>query len=145
VTTNTSDAAARATAPPVELTVAAGYFALQAVVGALLWIGADVSGTVRSWLELVADRPVVTNGFRTADMVVIASSTLAAWALWRGRSWAMAPVWFTVGGIVYPTLYLVGWTTSAEGTGDVAVAMMLLATLLCGVAAVLAWRSTREH
>jgi hypothetical protein len=128
---------------PVEL-AAAAYFALQAMAGVLLWLGADLSDVVRSWLELVPERPEVTDGFLPADVVVIASSALAAWALWRGRSWAMVPVWFTVGGIVYPTVYLIGWVATTDGTGEVALAMMLLASAGCCRAAVLAWRSRRQ-
>jgi hypothetical protein len=128
---------------PVEL-AAAAYFALQAMAGVLLWLGADLSDVVRSWLELVPERPEVTDGFLPADVVVIASSALAAWALWRGRSWAMVPVWFTVGGIVYPTVYLIGWVATTDGTGEVALAMMLLASAGCCGAAVLAWRARHQ-
>jgi hypothetical protein len=127
-------------APPIDVAVAALYFAAQAVVGALLWIGADLSTTVRSWLELVPERPQVTDAFLPADIVVIAASALAAWALWRGRPWAMVPVWFTLGGIVYPTIVLVGWVASTDGTGEAALGMMLLATVACCGAATLAWR-----
>jgi hypothetical protein len=129
--------------PPVEL-AEADYFALQAAFGVLLWVGADLSDVVRSWLELVPERPQVTDAFLPADVVVIASSVLAAWALWRGRPWAMVPVWFTVGGIVYPTVYLIAWVATTDDTGEVALAMMLLASVLCCGAALLAGRSRRQ-
>ncbi len=118
----TTTAPTRPTAPralPIEV-AAAAYFALQAVLGALLWIGVGTADVVRSWLELVPERTQVTNAFLPADIVVIVASALAAWALWRGRSWAMVPVMFTVGGVVYPTVYLIGWVTTTEGTGEVA-------------------------
>jgi hypothetical protein len=140
VTTSATDRSPGPQVVPVEL-AAAAYFVLQAAFGVLLWVGADASDVVRSWLELVSERPQVTDGFLPADAVVIASSALAAWALWRGRSWAMVPVWFTVGGIVYPTVYLVGWVATTDGTGEIALAMMLLASVLCCGAALVAWRS----
>ena len=128
---------------PVER-AAAAYFALQAVMGVVLWVGADASATVRSWLELVPGRPEVTDAFLPADVFVIVTSALAAWGLWRGRTWAMAPVLVTVGGIVYPTVYLVAWTATTDGTGDVALGMMVVATTLCCGAALLAWRARRR-
>ena len=127
---------------PVER-AAAAWFGLLAVMGVLLWIGAGASDVVRSWLELVSERPEVTDAFFPADVVVITSSALAAFALWRGRSWAIVAVLLTVGGIVYPTVYLIGWVATTEGTGDVALAIMLVAsTLSCG-AALLVWRAGR--
>lgn len=125
---------------PVEL-AAAGYFGLQAAVGLLLWVGVASSDAVRSWLELVPGRPEVTDAFFPADVVVIASSALAAWALWRARSWAVVPVMFTLGGIVYPTAYLVGWVGAAEGSAEVALGMMLTASVLSCGAALLVWRA----
>jgi hypothetical protein len=74
---------------------------------------------------------------------VIVTSALAAWGLWRGRTWAMAPVLVTVGGIVYPTVYLIAWTATTDGTGDVALGIMVAATTLCCGAALLAWRARR--
>jgi hypothetical protein len=125
---------------PVE--VAAGaWFGLQAVLGVLLWIGAARSDVVRSWLELVPDRPEVTDAFLPADLVVIVASALAGLALWRGRSWAMVPVLITVGGVVYPTAYLLAWTASTEGTGDVALGIMVTTSALSCGAAALAWRA----
>jgi hypothetical protein len=50
----------------------------------------------------------------------------------------------TVGGIVYPTVYLVAWTATTDGTGDVALGMMVVATTLCCGAALLAWRARRR-
>ncbi|HEY6532538.1 MAG TPA: hypothetical protein VIY72_09550 [Acidimicrobiales bacterium] len=143
MTTSATERPAARQAEPGEL-AAAAYFALQAVMGVVLWVGADLSDVVRSWLELVPERAQVTDAFLPADVVVIAASALAAWALWQGRSWAMVPVWFTVGGIVYPTVYLVGWVSTTDGTGEVALGMMLMASVLCCGAALLAWRA-RQH
>ena len=139
----TTTATERSPAPPVlpVEAAAAAYFALLATLGVLLWVGAATSSIVRSWLELVPERPQVTDAFLPADLVVIASSALAAWALWRGRTWAIVPVLATLGGIVYPTAYLAGWVATTEGTGEVALAIMLAASALTGGAAVLVWRA----
>jgi hypothetical protein len=142
----TTTAPTRPSAPralPIEV-AAAAYFALQAVLGALLWIGVGTSDVVRSWLELVPERTQVTNAFLPADIVVIVASALAAWALWRGRSWAMVPVMFTIGGVVYPTVYLIGWVTTTEGTGEVALRIMLVTTTMSCGAALLVWRARRR-
>jgi hypothetical protein len=128
---------------PVEL-AAAGYFALQAAMGVLLWVGAGASDVVRPWLELVPERPQVTDAFLPADVMVIAVSALAAWALWRGRTWAIVPVLCTVGGVVYPTAYLIGWVATTDGTGEVALGIMLTTSTLSGGAAWLVWRVRRR-
>jgi hypothetical protein len=142
----TTSATARASRPRALLieVAAAGYFAMQAVLGVLLWVGVGSSEVVRSWLDLVPERPQVTDSFLPADVLVIASSALAAWALWRGRPWAMVPVLFTVGGVVYPTAYLVGWVATTEGTGEVALGIMVTTSALTCGAALLAWRARRR-
>jgi hypothetical protein len=142
----TTSATARASRPRALLieVAAAGYFAMQAVLGVLLWVGVGSSEVVRSWLDLVPERPQVTDSFLPADVLVIASSALAAWALWRGRPWAMVPVLFTVGGVVYPTAYLVGWVATTEGTGEVALGIMVTTSALTCGAALLVWRARRR-
>ena len=140
VTTSATARASRPGALPIEVAVA-GYFAMQAVLGVLLWVGVGSSEVVRSWLELVPERPQVTDAFLPADVLVIASSALAAWALWRGRPWAMVPVLFTVGGVVYPTAYLVGWVATTDGTGEVALGIMVTTSALTCGAALLVWRA----
>lgn len=143
VTTSATARSALPQARPLE-TAAAGYYALQATLGLLLWVGVTTSGIVRSWLELVPERPEVTNAFLPADLIVIASSALAAWALWRSRSWAMVPVLFTVGGVVYATAYLVGWVAATDGTGEVALGIMLATSALSCAVALLVWRARRR-
>lgn len=114
----------------------AGYLALQAVLGILLWVGIAASSTVRSGFDLIVERPEVTDAFFAADMVVVVTSALSAWAIATERSWAVPAVAFTAGGVVYPTVYLFGWATFTEGsTGTVALAVMLGVSLLtCWVA-----------
>jgi hypothetical protein len=143
VTTGTTTPSGGRQALPVEVATAV-WFCLQAVLGVLLWIGAGASGEVRSWLELVPERPEVTDAFLPADVVVIVASALAAWALWRGLTWAMVPVLVTVGGVVYPTAYLLAWTASTGGTGDVALGIMVTTSALSCGAAALAWRARRS-
>lgn len=142
VTTSRIEPKPAVTPLPVEV-AAAAFYALQAVMGAVLWIGVGASDVVRSWMELVPERPQVTDGFMPADVIVIASSALAAWALWRACSWAVVPVMFTLGGIVYPTVYLIAWATTTDGSGDIALAAMLAAAALnCG-SALLVWQARR--
>jgi hypothetical protein len=128
---------------PIEV-AAAGFYALQVIFGVVLWIAIGTSDLVRSWHELVPGRPQVTDAFFTPDVVLLVSSALAAWALWRGRSWAMVPVLFTLGGMIYPTAYLVGWVAQTDGTGEVALSIMLIASALNGGAALLVWRARRR-
>lgn len=139
----TERSAAPARPLPVEV-AAAGYFALQAVLGVLLWVGVGASDTVRSWLDLVPAQPEVTNAFLPADVIVVVSSALAAWALLRCKPWAIVPVVWTAGGIVYPTAYLVAWVVTTDGTAEVALGIMLSASVLSCWSAFLVWRARRR-
>jgi hypothetical protein len=122
----------------------AAYFGLQSVLGVLLWVGVFASDEVRSWLDLVPAQPEVTNAFLPADVVLVVTSALAAWALLRARPWAIAPVLLTAGGIVYPTAYLVGWVVTTDGTAEVALGIMLTASFLSCWFALLVWRARRR-
>ncbi len=121
----------------------AGYFALQAVTGVLLWISLLVvgQGELRESFELVSSTPEATDSFVLADLFAgVLGSAVAAWAIIRAKSWAPFVAAFTAGAMVYPTLYLVGWVAFA-GTGAVALAVMVpAATLSCWVAYHV-WRS----
>lgn len=123
----------------------AGYFALQAMTGVLLWLGLLLvgHGELRESFELVSDVPAATDSFVFADLFAgVLGSAVAAWAIFRGKSWAPLVAAFTAGAMVYPTLYLVGWV-AFEGTGAVALAVMVpAATLSCWVAYHV-WRSAR--
>jgi hypothetical protein len=123
---------------------AAAYFALQAVLGVLLWVGVFASADVRSWLELVPGQHEVTNAFLPADAILVVSSGLAAWALLGCRPWAIVPVVWTAGGIVYPTAYLVGWVATTDGTAEVALGIMLTASFLSCWSTLLVWRARRR-
>ena len=143
MTTSSHPVTSSPTVLPIEL-AAAAWFALQAVLGVVLWVGAGASDVVRSWLELVADHPEVTDAFLPADVMVIVASATAAWALGRGRPWAVVPVMVTVGGVLYPTAYLIGWVVSTDGTGEVALGIMVATSAVtCGMATLL-WRGRRR-
>lgn len=129
------------TAAPSTERVAAAWFALQAVLGVVLWIGIGTSDVVREAFDLVPARAAVTDAFFLADMVVVATSAVAAWALVRRRRWALVAVGATVGGVVYPTAYLLSWVRANDGDNAVALAVMLMTSVLSCWAAYLAWRA----
>lgn len=123
----------------------AGYFALQALTGVLLWTGLLLvgQGELRDAFELLAGVPAATDSFVFADLFAgVLGSAVAAWAIYRGTEWAPFVAAFTAGAMVYPTLYLVGWVAFV-GTGAVALAAMApAATVSCWVAYHV-WRSAR--
>ncbi len=131
------DAAARA----LGGRLAAGYLALQAVLGIVLWALAASLDDVRSGLEVIEASAAVTDGFRFADLAVaVVASALGAWGLWRERPWALAAVGAALGSVLYPTAFLVSWVP-AEGTGEVALVLMVLVSVASAGAMVLAVRA----
>ena len=122
-------------APPPAEPIFVWYFVAQAAVGIGLWVVLASSDRVRSWFELMPAHHEVMNAFVFADVaVVVVGSLLSAWALRSQASWAVPSVAFTAGGIVYPTLYLVGWV-SFTGVGTLCLAIMLPpSTLTCWIA-----------
>jgi hypothetical protein len=118
-----------------------GYLVVQAVLGVMLWIGIATSTTVRSGFELMADRPWVTDSFLYPDLLVtVVGSGLSAWGVLGGRQWAVPVVAFTAGSVVYPTIYLFGWV-ARQSEGQVALAVMLLVSMLTGW---IAWQTYRS-
>ena len=121
----------------------AGYFGLQAVLGCAQWSIFFLSPTVRGWFELMPTKHAVVDAFVVADLgVVILGSALSAWAVWTGKRWSVPVVMFTAGGIVYATLYLVGWV-GFTGEGSVLLWMMLVVTTLTCWCAYQVWRLAR--
>ncbi len=112
----------------------AGFLVAQAVCGVLLWILFASSTTVRSWFELMPEYHRVMDAFVFADiLVVVVGSLVSAYAIDRRASWAVPVVAFTAGGVVYPTLYLIGWVSFAH-TGTACLAIMVpTAILTCWV------------
>jgi hypothetical protein len=121
----------------------AGYLALQAAGGVVLWVAIVVSGTVRSWFELRPDVPDVTDAFFLPDMIVVAVSAMAAWSARRRSRAALPLASIALGGVLYPTAYLFSWVTASEGDGFVALAVMLVVSALCAWAVVGLWRLDR--
>jgi hypothetical protein len=99
--------------------------AAQAVVGVLLWSAYFSSDEVRSWFELTPDHPEVTDAFFVADVVIIVSSVVSAWAIRGRRPSAVAAVAFTTGLVLYPTAYLVAWVASTDGVGVAGLIIMI--------------------
>lgn len=120
----------------------AAYLALQAVLGIGFWVFMATSDRWRAELELLPEHAAVTDSFAVADIAgVVLASALGAWALDAGRPWAVPAVWFAAGGIVYPTLCLVGWQMySPEGTGGLLLFMMCVVSGLTCWVAVQTWR-----
>ena len=88
------------------------------------------SDTFRSWIELVPGEEPVTDAFLTADLFIgVVGSLLAAWAIDRGRRIALPAAAFTLGGIWYPTIYLMSYVAST-GRGGTALAIMIAPSLL---------------
>jgi len=120
--------------------VFAGYLAAQAVLGVAWWITLASSGTVRGWFELMPDHHAVMDAFVFADVaVVVVGSAVSAVAVERGSSLAVPAVFFTAGGIVYPTLYLLGWV-SFTGVGSPLLAAMVAVSTLTLWVALQVWR-----
>jgi hypothetical protein len=113
----------------------AGYLVAQAIAGVALWIAFAESPTIRSWFELMPEKHAVMDAFVFADLfLIVAGSGLGAWAIERGSRFAAPVIAFTAGGIVYPTLYLLGWV-SFTGTGVACLGIMVpSATFTCWVA-----------
>lgn len=138
-----ASAPAREAADRLLRQVCAGYLALQAVAGIVLWVLIAASDTVRSGFEVVDGTPEVTDAFFWADMVVVATSASAAWALWSSRSWAPVLVGMTLGGVAYPTALLVPYVNWTDGQAAPALGVMVVVTALTAWVTLLVVRLTR--
>jgi hypothetical protein len=128
---------------PTTARISAAYLALQAGVGAGLWVAYAASPTVRRGFELLPSHHPVTQAFVLADLLVgVVGSAASAAALATDRAWAVPATAFTFGGLAYPTLYLVTWQ-SLTRSGGAALAIMLLPTLITGWIAWSTWRAWR--
>ena len=111
------------------------YLAVQAVLGLVWWLTLRSSATVRGWFELMGDRPEVMDAFAFADvLVVVVGSGFGAWGLAADKRWTTAVLWFTAGGIVYPTLYLFGWLSFTGEGGLLLGAMAVVSFFTCWIA-----------
>ena len=119
----------------------AGYLALQAMLGIVFWIAVAGSSTVREVLELLPAEPAVTDAFVFGDVLVVIGSAVAAWGIDRRASWGVPVAAFTAGGVVYPTLYLIGWVSfTGSGSGSACLAIMVPVSLLTLWVTYQAWR-----
>jgi hypothetical protein len=125
---------------PTASRLYAGYLALQAALGVVLWIGIANSSTIRSGFELVEERPWVTDAFVYPDLfVTVVGSALSAWGIAAAKRWAVPVVAFTAGSVVYPTIYLFGWVAREEVGGPALAVMVAVSTLTCWIA----WQTYR--
>ena len=123
--------------------VYAGYFGLQAVAGVGFWIVVAAVAPVRHVFEMWPRQHAVTNSFLFADLVIgIGGSAVAGAGLWTERRWAAALSLFVAGGMVYATIYLVGWV-AFTGVGSGLLALMVVPSTLSVWAALQAWRLSR--
>jgi hypothetical protein len=121
----------------------ASYLLAQTLLGIVWWVTLATSTSVRSWFELMPEHHAVMDAFVFADLaVVVVGSALSAWAIEREVAWAVPMVAFTAGGIVYPTLYLLGWV-SFTGVGSPLLAAMLAVSSLTSWVAFQIWRTRR--
>ena len=124
----------------LEQQVCAGYLVVQTVGGIVQWAAVYAWATWRKGYELVPEHPEVTDGFLVPDILLIVASALAAWGVWRARSWAVPATAVVAGLVIYPTVYLVAWVLGHQGRGGIALAVMV-PTAMCAVAvAARTWR-----
>lgn len=116
--------------PPRSLI--AGYFALQAVAGALWWMMLWLWPASREWFWPTRTSDSVLLAFAAADVVCfVGGSALAAVAVAKRLPGARAVLWLVVGAVSYATLYVLATFIS---TGE-----CILAVVLMCAAAVLTW------
>lgn len=107
-----------------------------------MWVAFAASPTARSWVELVPERPEVTEAFAVGDLgLIVVGSALSSWAVLTRRPWAVPITAFTAGAVVYPTAYLVWWVATT-GVGGVGLAIMVP---VCGLTCWLAYQVWRSH
>jgi hypothetical protein len=122
-----------------------GYFGLQAVGGTLFWVLMAAVPAVERLFTMSPREHAVTGSYLFADLIVgIAGSALAAVGLHRRRPWAPAVALFVAGGMVYATLYLVGWV-AGTGHGAALLALMVVPSTLSAWAAAQAWKLPRPR
>ena len=122
----------------------AGYLAVQAVLGIVWWITLAASPTARGAIELMPSRHAVTDAFVFADIgVVVIGSALSAWGIEKEAAWSVPVLAFTTGGIVYPTLYLLGWASFTGHSSPLLAAMVAVSTLTAWCCYQL-WRGRRS-
>jgi hypothetical protein len=116
--------------------VYAGYFGLQAVGGVVFWVLMAAVPAVDRLFTMSERQHAVTGSYLFADLIVgIAGSALASVGLRARRTWAPPVALFVAGGMVYATLYLVGWVASTGHGAPLLALMVVPSTLSAWVAA----------
>lgn len=120
-----------------------GYFLLQSVAGIGFWVLVAAVPAVRRVFEMSSAQHAVTDSYLFADIAIgIVSSAVAGAGLWRDERWATAVALFVAGGMVYATIYLIGWV-SFTGDGGGLLALMLVPSTLSAWCAAQSWRLAR--
>ncbi len=116
-------------------TIAVAYLVLQAALTVAWWTLLRTSADGRSAFELAAERAVL-DAFLLADLAVFVVGSLAsAVAIRRGWSSAHALVWFTAGGVVSATAFLVALVVEAGSTATGVAPMVAASVATVAVAA----------
>ena len=146
VTTPAPDVADEATRRAAEDTAArvyAGYFALQAVAGIGFWVAVATVPGIRKVFEMSTAQHAVTDSYLFADIAIgIIGSAVAAAGIASRRRWGSALALFVAGGMVYATIYLVGWV-AFTGKRAGLLGLMVVPSTLSAFVAVSAWRLDR--
>jgi hypothetical protein len=120
-----------------------GYFLLQAVAGIGFWVAVAAVPAVRRVFEMSSRQHAVTDSYLFADIAIgIIGSAVAGAGLWRGARWGAAVALFVAGGMVYATIYLIGWV-SFTGDGGGLLALMVVPSTLSAWCAAQSWRLHR--
>jgi len=137
------DDAVRASADQTATRVYAGYFGLQAVGGIAFWVAVAAVPAVRTVFEMSSRQHAVTDSYLFADIVIgIIGSAVASAGILAKRRWGAAVALFVAGGMVYATIYLVGWV-AFTGKGAGLLGLMVVPSTLSAFVAVSAWRLHR--
>ena len=142
-TLGADDGAVRSEADRTASRIYAGYFALQAVGGIGFWIAVAAVPTIREVFEMSTRQHAVTDSYLFADIAIgIIGSAVAAVGIASRRRWGAALALFVAGGMVYATIYLVGWV-AFTGKGAGLLGLMVVPSTLSAYVAISAWRLDR--
>lgn len=125
--------------------VYAAYFGAQAVVGVAFWLLVAEVAPVRKLFEMDPHQHAVTNSYLFADIFIgIIGSALAAVAVRRSSRSDVPLAMFTAGGMVYATLYLVGWVAFTS-KGGALLALMIPPSTLSAWVSYQVWRASARR
>ena len=142
-TLGVDDDAVRAAVDETATRVYAGYYGLQAIAGIGFWLAVATVPAVRKVFEMSTRQHAVTDSYLFADIAIgIIGSAIASAGILSKRRWGSALALFVAGGMVYATIYLVGWVAfTSKGSG--LLALMVVPSTLSAFVAFQAWRLHR--